>query len=262
MYQYQILIFTRNDLKIILIGTTIGAIVQYFCWKYVKDHPEIFEQLDGENSEKKEPIEKPTKRPFLFGGRVGEVVVTGVQIVVNVGKFVVLLKEYGTVIFLGTATGIVTVKKIPTTAVSSIVRFIRKRLSDGSPFTHTDWEKGHRIEINPLGECSYEFKYLVSILLDKEIPYYDRQKKALIILKQQLNSGTTESLVRFLACVVSILVLFTVLGDKTSIFLMMQSLLEAVRKGKISKRVARILIRKLLRKGVPVDPELIEAAAN
>jgi len=212
---YKILIFTRNDLKIILIGTAIGAIVQYFCWKYVKDHPEILEQLDGENSEKKEPIEKPTKRPFLFGGREGEfvtVTVTGVQIVFNFGKLVVLLKEYGTMIFLGTATGIVTVKKIPTTAVSSIVRFSRKRLSDGSPFSHTDWEKGHRIEINPLGECSYDFKYLVIILSDKEIPYYDRQKKALIILKQQLNSGTTESLVRFLACVVSILVLFTVLG--------------------------------------------------
>ena len=262
---YKILIFTRNDLKIILIGTAIGGIAQYFCWKYVKDHPEIFEQLDGENSEKKEPIEKPTKRPFLFGGRGGEiftVTITGVQVVLNFGKFVVPFKEYGTLIFLGTATGIVTIKKIPTTAVSTIVRFIRKRLSDGSPFSHTDWEKGHIIGIDSLGECNYDFKYLVSTLSNKEILYYDRQKKALIILKQQLNSGTTESLVRFLACVVSILVVFTVLGDKTSIFLMMQNLLEALREGKITKRLARILIRKLLRKGVPVDLELIEAAAD
>jgi len=164
--------------------------------------------------------------------------------------------------FLGTVSGILTVKKIPTTAVSTILRFIRKKLSEGSPFSHTDWEKGRIIEINSLGECNYDFKSLVSILSDKEIPYYDRQKKALIILKQQFDSGTTESLVRFITCVVSILVLFTVLGDTTSIFLMMQNLLEALREGKILKRVARILIRKLLRKGVPIDTELIEAAAN
>jgi len=94
------------------------------------------------------------------------------------------------------------------------------------------------------------------------LPYSDRNKKAFIILKQQLNSGTMESLVRFLACVVSILVLFTVLGNTTSVFLVMQNLLEALREGKTSKRVARILIRKLMRKGVLIDPELLEAVTN
>jgi hypothetical protein len=43
---------------------------------------------------------------------------------------------------------------------------------------------------------------------------------------------------------------------------MMQNLLEVLKDGKMSKRVARILTRKLLQEGVLIDPELIEAAAN
>lgn len=70
------------------------------------------------------------------------------------------------------------------------------------------------------------------------------------------------SLVRFLTCIVNILVLFTFLEDTTSVFLMMQNLLEVLKDGKMSKRVARILTRKLLQEGVLIDPELIEAAAN
>jgi hypothetical protein len=254
-------VFTRNDLKIIFIATSIGGIIQYYCWKCVKNHPESFEQLDGE----KEPIEKPIKGPFLFDGRGGEfiaVTVKGFQMVFHLGKLVFVLKGYGAPIFFGAATTTILAKKIPTTAVSTILRFVRKKLINGSPISHTGWGEGHVIEINSLGECSHDLKYLVSVLLDKEIPYSDRQKKALIVLRQQLKSPTMASLVSFLTCVVSILVLFTFLKDTTSVFLMMQNLLEVLKEGKISKRVARILIRKLLRAGVWVDPELIEAAAS
>jgi hypothetical protein len=257
----KLLVFTRNDLKIIFIATSIGGIVQYYCWKFVKNHPESFEQLDG----KKEPIEDPIKGPFLFDGRGGEfitVTVKGVEMIFNLGKLVSVLKGYGAPIFLGAATSTILAKKIPTTAVSTILRFVRKKLSNGSPISHTEWGKGHVIEINSLGECNHDFKYLVSVLLDKEIPYSDRQKKVSIVLSQQLKSQTMVSLVSFLTCVVSILVLFTFLKDTTSVFLMMQNLLEVLKEGKITKRVARILIRKLLRAGVSIDPELIEAAAN
>ena len=40
----------------------------------------------------------------------------------------------------------------------------------------------------------------------------------------------------------------------------MQSLIEALKSRKISKRVARLIIRKLRRKGLPVDNELLELA--
>jgi hypothetical protein len=42
----------------------------------------------------------------------------------------------------------------------------------------------------------------------------------------------------------------------------LQNLLEILKDGKMSKRVADVIIRKLLREGVSIDPELIEAAAN
>ena len=46
---YRILIFSRKDLKIIIIGTVIGGVLQVICRKYLKDHPEL---LNNENSEK------------------------------------------------------------------------------------------------------------------------------------------------------------------------------------------------------------------
>jgi hypothetical protein len=49
---YRIFIFSRNELKIILVGTVIGGIFQLICWKYLKNHPEL---LNNENSEKLEP---------------------------------------------------------------------------------------------------------------------------------------------------------------------------------------------------------------
>lgn len=116
-------------------------------------------------------------------------------------------------IFFSTATCVIFLKKVPITKITTITRFIRKNLSSGSPVSHTDWEKGHLIEINSLGECNHDFKYLVIILSDKEIPYYDRQKKALIILKQQLDSKILLSLVCFLTCILSILVLFTLFRE-------------------------------------------------
>ena len=42
----------------------------------------------------------------------------------------------------------------------------------------------------------------------------------------------------------------------------MKGLIEAVREGKITKQVARIIVRRLKKKGVPVDPELIELVAS
>ena len=93
----RMLIITRNDVKIIVIAASIGGIVQYFCWKYVKNHPEIFEPLDGKNLEKKEPVKNPIKDPFLFSERGGEIVtvtVTGAQLVFNFGKLISLLNYF------------------------------------------------------------------------------------------------------------------------------------------------------------------------
>jgi hypothetical protein len=42
----------------------------------------------------------------------------------------------------------------------------------------------------------------------------------------------------------------------------MKSLIKAIREGKITKSMARLIIRKLRKKGVPIDPELAEIVAS
>ena len=58
---------------------------------------------------------------------------------------------------------------------------------------------------------------------------------------------------------ISIIHIFA-LNDFSSSFILMQNLIKAIKSGKISKRLARLIIRRLLRLNVPVDPELIELA--
>ena len=43
---------------------------------------------------------------------------------------------------------------------------------------------------------------------------------------------------------------------------MMRSLIKAIREGKIAKPMARSIVRKLRKKGVPIDPELAELVAS
>ena len=43
---------------------------------------------------------------------------------------------------------------------------------------------------------------------------------------------------------------------------MMESLIKAIREGKITKPMARFIVRKLRKKGVPIDPELAEIVAS
>ena len=56
---YPILVFSRNDLKVILIGTLAGAVLQVICIKYIKNHPEF---LDDQNSPTSELEIKSPKR--------------------------------------------------------------------------------------------------------------------------------------------------------------------------------------------------------
>ena len=43
---------------------------------------------------------------------------------------------------------------------------------------------------------------------------------------------------------------------------MIKSLVKAIREDKITKQVARLIVRKLRKKGVPIDPELAEIVAS
>ena len=42
---------------------------------------------------------------------------------------------------------------------------------------------------------------------------------------------------------------------------MMKSLIKAIREGKITKPMGRLIVKKLRKKGIPIDPELAEIVA-
>ena len=43
---------------------------------------------------------------------------------------------------------------------------------------------------------------------------------------------------------------------------MMKSLIKAIREGRITKQMARLIVRRLRKKGIPIDPELAEIVAS
>jgi hypothetical protein len=87
--RYTILVFSRNDLKMIFIGTLTGVLLQLICAMYLKDHPEFVEK---QNSTTSKPVIKDPKRKlrlFYFrhgGGALFELV--GAKVVINLAAIV------------------------------------------------------------------------------------------------------------------------------------------------------------------------------
>lgn len=242
---YQILIFNRIDFKVIFIGVSIGGIIQYFCWRYVKNNPQMFEEFENE----KKPVKdkrSPSTPSIPYGGAIVEV--TGIKIVINVGKLILLLSKHAAMIGFSTGAGFVVVKKFPIKQISRTVRSLT-RSSKGVPIPVGD--------VDILKNCS-NWNYVINILSDKDIPYHDRRKKAFTILRHQLTIESKADVIRYITCLVSAFTLFTLLRDTSSVFLLMENLIKSVKEGKISKRLARLILRKLLRQGVEVDPEFTQ----
>lgn len=285
-----ILVFTEKDLKIIFIGTAVGIIVQYACWKYVKTNPELFENLENVDDvddefakeiakeASKEIAKKTSKtqkllkriRPFLpRGGGLGEVLLKKIIQKIIRRRLKKLVKRLATdgvkEIFLGLVAALA-VDKIPKKkALSTILRYTATKLKDGSPITHTKWNKLKylsRSEIDPLSGCESSWKFILEVLLNKDLPYSVREEKVKILVRQSCSFQTKADLVRFMACMVGIILLLGSLKEESGIFILMQSLLDAVKQGKISKRIARRIIRRLMRKNVLVDIELLEGVAD
>lgn len=99
---------------------------------------------------------------------------------------------------------------------------------------------------------------MFEILKTKDIPYSERAEKTLRILTTYLNLDTRIGCIRFVLCVVSILRILFDAKDFTSLHILMQNVLKAIKSVRISKRLGRLIVKRLLRKGVIVDPDLID----
>jgi len=64
--------------------------------------------------------------------------------------------------------------------------------------------------------------------------------------------------------ILRIVVVFYILSiqNPSSFYTMMQNLIKVIREGRISKAMSRVIIRKLKKKGIVVDPELIDVVSN
>lgn len=255
---YRILILSKNDLKLIIFGAVIGGIFQIICCEYLKNHREL---LKNDN-----PVNK-TKNPgfrtfFPRGGVLFEV--TGAKVVINLVGVITFISKKGTLTGIILAGSAVVIKKIPLTAISTV---LRKVVHNASPTTHSHWGKlektkffivdGKKIYLD---QCDQNLKYLFKMLSDPKIPFIEKREMTYSILMEHLDLKTTNGRLRFILCIIAILHIFA-FADVSNYYLMMQNLIKAVKKGRISKRLARVIIRKLLRQGLEVDPELIRAAS-
>ena len=64
--------------------------------------------------------------------------------------------------------------------------------------------------------------------------------------------------IAFITCIVFIIYTFSIL-NLSGFYILLKNLLKAIKEGKISKAIGRIIVRRLQRNGVILDPELLDA---
>jgi len=224
--------FLRNDVRIVIFGTVTGGVLQFLSKRYLKNHPEFL---------------KDSPQSFPRGGEILSGSATLAQVILS------FLAEHGLTAGLLSSVSIV-IGRIPVTTISTCLR-------DSMPQNLSYLEKKNFIVVEgsriDLDQCDQNLKYLFDILEDQNIPFDERKKIAHSVLTKYLNLKTLAGRRNFVLCLVFIIyTLFT--SHRSSFYLIMKNLIEAIRGGKISKPMARLIIRKLRKKGIPIDPELSE----
>lgn len=233
------LFFCRSDVRIVIFGTVTGGVLQILSKRYLKNHPEFLK--DSPESKKIIP-------------RGGEIISGSAALTQAILSF---LAEHGLTAGLLSSTSVV-ISRIPITSISRCLR-------DAVPQNLSHLEKENFILVEGrkiyFDQCDQNLKYLFDILEDETIPFAERKKIAHSVLTKYLNLKTPSGRLNFVLCMVFIIsILFT--KHRSSFYAMMRSLIKAIREGKITKPMARVMIRKLRKAGVTIDPELAELVAS
>ena len=237
------LFFYRNDVRIIIFGTVTGGVLQILSKKYIKNHPEFLKDLP----ESKEMI-----------ARGGEIL--SASSIAALAKIILpFLAEYGLTAGL-LSSGALVISRIPVNLISTYLR-------DSLPqnLEHLEKKKfilgeAREIEIY-FDQSDQSLKYLFNILEDQTIPFEERKEIADSVLIKFLNLKTQSGRRNFLLGIVVIIsILFT--NHHSSFDILVRSLIKAIREGKITKPMARFIVRKLKKKGIPIDPELADLVAS
>jgi len=258
---HYVFIISKKDLKIIVAGIVIGGIFQIVCYEYLKRHAELSNRPNLEEPEEVKPdIEPKSKNRFRRlvprFPRGGALIETELVIAI-----IGLIAEKGWLLGGAGAIAGLSLTKVSSTAVGRVLR-------NAAVVNHSDYEKTKYFLLLPeehkisLEQCEDSFKYLFELLKTKDIPYSEKAEKSFKILTTYLTLDTRLGRIRCVLCMVSMLYLSFSSNEIANFHILMQNLLKAIKSGKISKRLGRLMVRRLLRKNIPVDPELINAVIN
>jgi hypothetical protein len=255
------LIFLRNllrrkDIKIIVIGTVGGGVLQIICRRYIKNNPEFFEKENGQLKGTKPGIKNKNRNPkfrdpFPRGGAVVEL--SGIGIKVAATFVVKFLADNGLLAGLAASSG-AALTKVSKNAISM---YLREALPQNLPelkqkrFILVDGEKVY------LDLCDQNIGYLFTILKDPTLPYEEKEKITRSILTKYLNLKTADGRVNFVLCIVFMLYVFST-QNTSSYYIILKNLTKAIKEGKIPKIVGRAIIRKLKKRGLLIDPRLLD----
>lgn len=231
--------FCRSDVRITIFGTLTGRALQILSKIYRKNHPEFLKDSPE------------CKKTLPRGGEFASGSVALAQVLLS------FLAEHGLTAGFLSSIGVM-ISQTPIPSLSTC-------LSESVPQNLSHLEKKKYILVNGskiyLDQCNQNLKYLFTVLEDETVPFNDKKETAHSVLTKYLNLKTPSGRRNFVLCIVLIVsLLFS--NQRSSFYLMMKSLIKAVREGKITKPMARFMVRKLRKKGVPIDPELAELVAS
>lgn len=266
------MLWNNKDVRFVLINMLMGVVLQYLAGrllKYIENHPEVFEEAKREREKAK--LRNKNKNPLVLP-RGGALVVTPkvFEIInyLNDTGVIKLIHESGIVATIVSsivsATGSYIIKQIPLKAVSTYVitslpgalpathgyKYIEKRLAN------TAFDDVGSINLH---KCEENLQYLFTILQDSTVPFEEKERLTLAILTKYLNLKTHQGRLNFVLCLVFIIYLLSIYAPGSA-HIILRKLIESIKKGKISKKLARVIIRRLQRKGVLIDPELLDIA--
>jgi len=88
--------------------------------------------------------------------------------------------------------------------------------------------------------------------------FKEKEEIARSVLTKYLDLKTAKGRINFVLCIVSILYIFSELQDMSTYHIILKNLIKAIKEGRISKKIGRLIVRRLQRQGLLIDPELLE----
>jgi hypothetical protein len=240
----------RTDVKIVVICTLTGGILQVLSNQYLKSYPEF---------SKDAPVtKKKYRQPRFLSPRGGALIeISGISIKIVAKVVLNFLAKKGLLAGMMIGVGGV-ISKIPSTAISAYLR-------DSFPQNLPHLEKKKFILVGGekiyLDQCDQSLEYLFKILEDETIPFEEKRKVARSILTKYLDLKTMNGRIGFVLCIVFVLYILSI-QNPSGFYILLENLIQAIKEGRISKAIGRSIVRRLQKKGVAIDPELLEVVSS